>query len=261
MAVTRFAPLPANFGGNTYRNSKSTGNRIHTVTDRRLDTSSSETTFLLDIEDAGQASHVFVKAKNLTSIAINDEDDNALVSDTISSYTVQNAQGQTVDFTADGFQNLLYPLDPDPDNLPVTTDTLSVMVAGTNTEVYELAAIDSKIELDAETKFSTFDFRRTQRTYQLHEKINGRVVGIPPLNSEPYRWEIALEILYLNNESYDTVLNFLYEYPNFCFIPEYSRYPSRVFTEATLPKAELQLNYLERTLKMHQILQLTIWEA
>ena len=258
MATTRFCPLPANFGGNTYHTAKSDANKISSVTDRRLDTfyydaNQLSPTIVLDISSVGSISHVFVKGKSLTYLAMSEGG----VAD-LTTFAVTDAQGNTVPHDRDDYQNILFELE----NGPITTDEISATITGTgNYQIVEVAAINSEIEFDAESRFTTMNFKRIHRAWQTHEKLNGRITGVPPVNAEPFRWELELGILSLNEPDYDALLNFLYTYPNFCLIPEYTRYPDRVFTEATLPNGELQIRYLEQNLKQHQILELMVWEA
>ena len=262
MATTRFCPVPANFGGNTYLNSQSAANVLKSVTDRRLDTGfdlSTSALFYLDLSSNRRVTHLYVRGVGITHISVDTSD----VLD-VTSYSVEDAQGfvsdwestqeRTSDWALYGFQHILMPLA----NSPVV-DSVSVTVTGTR--VVEIAAIDTRIRLDSESRLSRMDFRRVRRGSVEHRTITGRVRRVPPVNMEPYRWELDLGIIYLNRVSPESILEFFNEYPNFCMIPEYSRYPSRVFTEATLPQSALQLRYLDNSLKQHQILELTIMES
>ena len=253
MATTRFCPVPANFGGNTYLNSQSAANVLKSVTDRRLDTGldlSTSTLFYLDLSDNPRVTDLYVRGVGITHISLDTSD----MLD-VTSYSVMDAQGRSVAWDVGGFQHILMPLA----NSPVLVDSVSVTVTGTR--LVEIAAIDTRISIDSEDRLSRMDFRRVHRGSVEHQTIAGRVRRVPPVNSEPYRWELDLGILHLNSVSPQSLLDFFYAYPNFCMIPEYSRYPSRVFTEATLPQSALQLRYLDNRLKQHQILELTVIES
>ena len=269
-SYTYFAPLPANFS-KTYRNSVSAANLVKSVTDRRLDTFSSETTFILDIATHNKVSHLWLKSTGVTSVQV--VINNAVVKTvTRAGHTVTDAQGRSVEWKAaetDGFDNWLIdvripppdPNDPTQKPTPRTTSRVGVTVAGASRKVYELAAIDAQIALDAEERFSTFDFTPIWRGWTTHQAITGRLKGIPPLNSEPPRHDLDLSILYLDNAYHQPLLTFLYQNPNFCLVPEYNRYPRIVFTAATLPNWEMQLRRLVANLKTHNTLSLRISES
>ena len=257
MSTTRFAKLPTNFK-KTYRTAIADANLVSSVTDRRLDTSSAETVFVLDLSANTRATHLFVKAKGLVSVSVTDAGGTMVASQTVAAYAVTDAQGHNVEFDQDGFQNLLLPLT----GAPLTTTSLTVTaVYGTGGAMVELAALDVQLELDAEERFSQFDFRPVWRGWTTHQNINGRLKGVPPVNAEPYRRDLEMTIKYLDNASHQPLLNFLYENPNFCLVPEYDRYPHILFSECTLPNWELQLRYLAEDLKTHQALSLLISEA
>ena len=259
MANTLFCPIPANFNGNTYHTSKVAANRISTVTDRRLDTSRAAGVFVLDLTSNTKITHLFIKAKNLDgNITITGITNT--ITQAVDTYTVRDAQGNTVKFNPDGFDNYLISF---PDG--TTTSTLTVTVS-TGT-VYEIAALDAQVKIDAEKYLLECDFSRVHRAATIHESITGRLKAIPPVNSEPYRWQVALGLLYLNiheetaRDEYNKILDFLTNNPNFAFVPEYTRYPDRVFTAAVLPNFEYQLRYIEETIKIYQGLHFRIAEA
>ena len=265
-SYTYFCPLPANFG-NTYTNAVSAANLVKSVTDRRLDTFSSETTFILDTSSNPRVTHLWVKGTGITSIQV--VINNAIVETvTRARYSVQNAQGHPVEWQQDGFENYLIDVriidttntPPNPPK-PQTTTKVGVTIGGGSAKVVELAAIEARLELEAEERFSEFDFTPVWRNYTTHQNINGRLKGIPPLNSEPYRRDLDMQILYLDTALHQPLLNFLYQNPNFCLIPEYQRYPHILFSEATLPNWEMQLRYLVANLKNHQTLSLRVSEA
>lgn len=265
-SYTYFCPIPANFG-KTYTNAVSAANLVKSVTDRRLDTFSSETTFILDTSSHNKVTHLWMKGTGITSIQV--IINNAVVkTQTRLGYSVQNAQGDTVEWKQDGFENYLLDVrnidttnHPPKPPTPQTTTRVGVTIAGANRKVVELAAIDAQIEVNAEERFSQFDFAPVWRNYTTHQNINGRLKGIPPLNAEPYRRDLDLQILYLDTAYHQPLLNFLYQNPNFCLIPEYKRYPHILFSECTLPNWELQLRYLVQNLKNHKTLSLRISEA
>lgn len=256
MATTRFCPLPANFGGNTYKTSKLAANKIKSVTDRRWDTFSSEGTLILDTTSNPRVTHLWVKGTGITEIQARSSG-TLVASQVIADFSVQNAQGHDVAINADGFDNILLPLT----GAPLTTTQLDVTISGTNRKVTEIAAIDALIEIDAEERFSQMDFTPVWRGMTTHRPITGRIKSVPPVNKEPYRYNVDMTILYLNNASHQPLINFLYENPNFCLIPEYTRYPNVCLLEATLPNWELQIRNLIEDLKIHQSLSLTVWES
>ena len=254
MATTLLCPVPANFGGNTYLNSQSDVNVLGSVVDRRLDTgqelSAAGTVVYLDVSAHARVTHLFVKGVGISNISLDTGD----VLD-VTSFSVMDEQGGVSDWREDGFQNILLPLA----SAPVSVGSLTVTLSGVR--LVEIAALDTRISLDAESRFSRMDFRRRRRGSRQHQTITGRVRSVPPVNAEPYRWELDLGILHLDGVSPQVLLDFFEAYPNFCIVPEYSRYPSRVFTEALLPQAELQLRYVDARLKQHQILELNIIES
>lgn len=258
MATTHFCGLPANFNGNTYHTSRTPANLVKSVTDRRLDTSSTQSVFVLDLTRNPRVTHVFVKGQGLTSIQVTNGSD-VVASQSISAFSVSDAQGREVAFDGDGFQNILLPLTGAP--ITATMNTLGVTVGGTR--VVELAAIDSRVALDAEERFSQFDFSRQWRRQITHEAITGRRKTIPPVNSEPPRYRCELLINYLDNDqTYNDLLNFFYENPNgFAFLPEPTRYPHLTFTSAILENPEQQLRYIDERLKIHRQLYLSVLEA
>lgn len=278
MATTRFCPLPAN-KNQTYHTSVSAANLVKRVTDRRLNTYSEQTDFILDIASHNQVTHLWVKSTGVTEITVminNVTVKRATRAAGAHAHTVMDAQGRDVDWygaNSDNFENWLLdlrvnaPTDPhapiDEDNRPEarTTARVGVTVSGASAKVYEIAALDSQVELDAEERFSRFDFTPVWRNYTTHQSITGRLKGIPPVNSEPYRRDLELTILYLENAVHQPLLNFLYANPNFALIPEYTRYPHIIFTEATLPNWEMQLRNLEETLKIHRTLSMRVSEA
>ena len=258
MSKTIFAPLPVNFDGNTYHTSVADANRVRSVVDRRIDTYSSEDVFVLDLTDNPQLTHLFVKGTGIASIAAVDAGNINLFStvDT-STWAVTNAQGAVVEHNQDGFDNFMIPVD----SPPFSASQITVTLTGTGHRLYEVAAIDNRVELNAEERFSQFDFTPVWRGFTTHRMGTGRIKGIPPVNSEPVRRDLALTILYLDNASHQGIVNFLSSHPNFALVPEYGRYPHIVFSEATLPNWQLQVQNLIEDLKIHQSLSLTIGEA
>ena len=263
MATTRFCPIPTNFNGNTYHTSIADANLVSSVTDRRLDTFSTEGVFVLDLTDHNAVTHLFVKGTGLDSIVAVDAANTNLVNlaDT-STYSVESAQGLTVDYSQDGFDNYLFDMrDMAAPDTAITTTVITLTLTGADRKLYEVAAMDAQVELDAEDRFSEFDFSPVWRGYTTHQNINGRIKGIPPLNAEPYRRDLDMTILYMDNAYHQPLLNFLYENPNFCLVPESTRYPHIFFSEATLPNWEAQVRYLVADLKNHRTLSLRISEA
>ena len=262
-----FAPLPANFNRRTYHTSVTPANVVPSVTDRRLDTYSEETTFVLDTSSYTTITHLWLKSTGVTQVTVTINNQVA-ANTTRAGHTVTDAQGRTVDWKSDGFENYLLdcrippPSDrPNDPPTPRTSSRVGVTVSGANKKVYEIAAIGVSLELDAEERFSTFDFTPIWRGWQTHRTITGRLKGIPPINSEPPRHDLDLSILYLDNAVHQPLLTFLYQNPNFCLVPEYNRYPHIVFSAATLPNWEMQLRRLVQSLKVHNALSLRISEA
>ena len=262
-AKTLFCKLPENFDGNTYHTAEADANRVKSVVDRRFDTFSTEDVFVLDLTDHESVTHLWVKATGIDSVVAVDASNANLVNLTdTSTYTVENVQGVTVDHSEDGFDNYLFDVrDTSAPDTAITTTEITVTLTGTDRKLYEIAALDAQVELDAEGDFSQFDFTPVWRGWATHRMGTGRLKGILPVNSEPPRRDLALTILYLDNASHQPIVNFLSSNPNFALVPEYGRYPHIVFSEATLPNWQLQVQNIVEDLKNHQSLSLTIGEA
>lgn len=248
-AKTLFCKLPANFDGNTYHTAEADANRVKSVVDRRIDTFSTEDVFVLDLTDAPSVTHLWLKGTGIDSVVAVDASSADLVNLTdTSTYTVENAQGVTVDHSEDGFDNYLFDVrDTAAPDTAITTTEITVTLTGTDRRLYEVAALDAQVELGAEDDFSQFDFTPVWRGFTTHRMGTGRIKGIPPVNSEPVRRDLALTILYLDNASHQGIVNFLSSNPNFALVPEYGRYPHIVFSEATLPNWNCKCKILLKT--------------
>lgn len=201
MSTTIFAPLPANFDGNTYHTSLLPANRVKSVTDRRLDTFSTETLFVLDLTDNPSVTHLFVKGTDIASIAAVDAGNTNLFNTVDTSmWEVTNAQGEVVAHDQDGFDNYLIPVN----SPPFSANQITVTLTGTNRKLYEIAALEVQVELDAKERFSQFDFTPVWRGWTTHRMGNGRLKGVPPVNQEPPRDDVSLQILYLDNATWIT---------------------------------------------------------
>lgn len=262
-----FCPLPVNLN-RTYRNSKADANLIKTVTDRKLNTFSSDATIFLDTTDAAGnptiVSHIYIKAKNLTNVGISGTGTHigSSLSQSMSTFQVTDAQGTVVSFVQDGYQNVLL-------NLPYSvgnTNTnfwiasgITLTLQGTDREVYEVAAFQSLIAIPADNKYTNFDYFHQKRGEIIKRNAAKRLRAIPAINNEPARGGLDLTINYLNDESYQSLINFFDLYPNFAFIPYYGKYPHRVWT-AAVKDGDLEARYIGRSNK-HSRVSLRILEA
>lgn len=264
---TLLCPPIVNFGGNTYKKSVSDANRITTVTDRRLDTYSSESVFVLDtVQDAANTdvTHLYIKGKGITRIQISGVGVvGAAIDQQAAAYAVQNAQGGTTDYEADGYQNFLFGLNrTGHENWNVNRITITI-TGDPHKQVYEIAAFNAVMVFDSQRYYRQLAYNRTHRGSRLREYITGRVKRIDPVNKEPHRWRVrtALKNRWMNDPPIGkTLQNFFDTYPNFAMIPEYSRWTDRVFSAATLENPEYQLNFLGDNTESYEML-VSILEA
>ena len=106
MSQTLFAPIPANFNGNTYHTSGADANLISRAKDRRLDTYTDENDLVLDTSDNTSVTHLWVKGKDITQIEITISG-SVVLTQTETADAVEDAQGNDADWEQEGFQNFL----------------------------------------------------------------------------------------------------------------------------------------------------------
>ena len=237
--MASFFNYPLNYGG--------ARSQYPEVADNDYNTFTSQTSFLLNIDSAGDGSgdaraftHIFLKCKGVASysLALTDPDPGIGLTDRALPENVTNDSGDTVSITdLDGFQNDLYDLSTvvsETRKLKAKAITLTFTAAsGQTPRIYEVMVLDRILEIDSDGSFSRIDYDSLDLGMN-DPDLRGRLSYVPPIGGERDKWIATLTLLALRRKAdrgviADQLIHFIRRYKNFVFAGEYNRYPDRVF--------------------------------
>lgn len=129
---------------------------------------------------------------------------------------------------------------------------ISLTFYGSNIRIYEIMILEALFELAANSKFTKFEYKLTDRTGLIQQDIAGGLSKARAINNARWKHDIDYGAIFYNSESSDEILNFMQEHPNFAFAVEYSRYPHMVFP-AVFPNLDAQIQFLTRIKGDHNV--------
>ena len=152
--------------------------------------------------------------------------------------TVTNQQGKRVPITKNGITYDLWELPS-----PMTVRAIQIAFTGTSPKLYELMALSSVLELDADSQFIQINPKQRERASGFHESIAGDAIHWRTASG--LKWEIAYGARFLYSESYDAVLDMIASHLQFTFAQDTLNYPDRLYP-ATFKNQETGVYFISR---------------
>ena len=231
--------------------------KVTELSDNSYQTYSTEKRLTIDMRENGNASrinYIYLKCKNVDSYSFDPASGTGFTNRVIPE-TVKTVEGRTVKTTFDGYQHDLVVLDP-----AVTTSSVNLAFAGTNTEIYALAILESGFTIDANSRFSRIVRGTVDRTGGLHEEQSGGLSRYAPLGNERHKRTCDYSLVFEGGEQYDEFLEWVEENANCFHVEEFNRYPNGGYS-AYFADTEFAAEYISRYKEVGNILAFRIEES
>ena len=219
-------------------------NILREAADNDLETYTTETNIDIDISDSSDATRVdaiYTITEGVTSHegTATGGTGTGWSSRTIPS-SITNWEGSTVSTVIDGKQYDLYLLDDH-----FTATSVQVEFTGSNIRIYEIYLLEFGLELDANGDFTEINPDKIDRTFVLHNDVNGGIERETGIGGRQ-RWEIDYLAKFVPErteiEQSDIFLNWRERNLNHFHFQEYSRYPARGYPASfMLPQVQVRL--------------------
>ena len=244
--MAQFFDYPLNYGPGR--------SQYREVADNDYNTFTPQTSFLLNIDTAGDGSgeareftDIFVKVRGIASYAAaftNPENITSPAAHTLPP-TVKNDSRDEVSTIVDGYQHDLYSLWTDENTSKPQAKSITLTFTGSNVRIYEVMVLD---------RLLTLNLRNLRPEYDsidlgiVDPDLRGRLSYVPPIGGERDKWRVRYTLESLReaaarDQIADRLIHFIRRYKNFVLAAEYNRYPDRVFP-ALWPNPETQIRYI-----------------
>ena len=254
--MAQFFDYPLNYGGGR--------SQYREVADNDYNTFTSQTSFLLNIDTAGDGSgdardftNIFIKCSGVASYsaALTDPANITSPQPRTLPETVTNDSGDEVSITdLDGFQNDLHTLwqggtlgisKPKAKSITLTFTAKT----GETARIYEVMILNRIFTINSDGGLSRIEYDSIDLGV-LDPDLRKRLSYVPPIGGERDKWRANLTLLsprrgITRDMIADELIWFIRRYKNFVFAGEYNRYPELVFP-ALWPNPETQIRYLSK---------------
>ena len=247
--MASFFAYPLNYGG--------ARSQYPEVADNDYNTFTSQTSFLLNIDSAGDGSgdaraftDIFVKGKGIASYtaAFTDAENITSPANRTIPQMVTNDSNDPTSINVDGFQNDLYRIwgaatdfgSADESLFGVKPKakaiTLTFTAATAQTpRIYEVMVLDRLLTINSDGRFSRIEYDSLDLGIN-DPDLRGRLSYVPPIGGERDKWICNLTLynprsvgVPVPDPLAEQLIYFIRRYKQFVFAAEYNRYPERVF--------------------------------
>lgn len=267
--MATFYAYPLNYGPGR--------SQYQSVADNDYKTFTTSTSFLLNIDTAGDGSgtardftDIFLKCKSVASYSAALTDPANITSPQARTLpeNVTNDSGDAVSITdLGGHQNDLHSLWTDESTAKPKAKAITLTVtakAGETVQIYEVMVLNRLLTLNSDGGFSRIEYDSIQLG-SVEEDLRKRLSYVPPIGGERDKWIARLTLLSLKDgtvrdKNADKLIHFIRNYKHFVFAAEYNRYPNRVFP-ALWPDAVTAIRYIGKWKAAGRRASFTVREA
>lgn len=220
------ADLPRSTGDGNVVNVFGDGRRDNYVTASRYRLLSHQVDAPNDTRHASRISHVYLRAKNVTSYALSVPSGfgtGAAINRVIPT-TISTPEGRSISNREDGISADLLEIET-----PYQATAVDIVCTGTDIEVYDILLLDEILELDSDSRFIKMVAGLEHRSAAHYETTRGQRFQFNTAPQQSWKWGVAYGARFIGIETYDALLDFMRTYQNFAFAEDYYRFPQRVY--------------------------------